>query len=260
MTARDLARLQAEFKDYLFSGANEAAFAPWISAGNGIDVTHRLDVYRNAYYIRLQEALAHNFPALLADMGEAAFGQAMAAYLKACPSTSPSLRQLGERLPGYLMSRNKAHWADLARVEWAVFNAFDAADADALTVDDMQKIPPDAWRDLRFALHPSASLLEVSRHAFEVWAAYRQKQTLPDRQTHETVPLLIWRGPDGPAVKLLSIESHTLFVALSDRESFAQACERFLSFIPHDDIAQTAAVCLLDLLRRGCLSKINCSG
>ena len=60
MSAPDLAQLQAEFKDYLFSGANEAAFAPWIAAGNDIDATRRLDVYRNAYYIRLQEALAQD--------------------------------------------------------------------------------------------------------------------------------------------------------------------------------------------------------
>ena len=255
MSVPDLAQLQAEFKHYLFSGANGAAFAPWISAGNGIDVTRRLDVYRNAYYIRLQEALAYDFPALLACMGEAVFGREMAAYLKACPSTSPSLRQLGEQLPGYLLSRHKTHWADLARVEWAVLNAFDAADADALTVDDVQRIPADAWQNQHFALHPSVSLLEVGRYAFEVWAAHRQQQTLPDRQTHETVPLLIWRSPGGPKAKTLSIECHTLLGSLSDGQSFAQACERFLAFIPPDDIAQTAAGCLLKLLQLGCLSK-----
>lgn len=255
MSAPDLARLQAEFKDYLFSGINEAAFTPLFAANNGIDVSHRLDVYRNAYYIRLQEALANDFPALLAYTGEAAFGREMAGYLKACPSTSPSLRQLGERLPRYLLSRNKPQSADLARVEWAVLKAFDAADADALTVDDMQHIPPDIWQHLRFELHPSVSLLEVSRHAFEVWATHRQKRPLPGGQTRETVLLLAWRSPGGPTVKPLSIECHTLLGALSDRQSFAQACERFLAFISPDDIAQTAAVCLLELLRSGCLSK-----
>jgi len=254
MNAPTLAQLQAEFKSYLFSGSNEAAFAPCIAAGNGINATRRLDVYRNAYYIRLQEALAHDFPALLIDMGEAAFGREMAAYLKACPSTSPSLRQLGERLPGYLLSRNKAHWADLARVEWAILNAFDAADADALTVDDMQHIPPDAWQVLHFALHPSVSVLEVSHHAFDVWAAHHQKQALRDRQIHETVPLLIWRSPGGPTIKPLSIECHTLLVALGDGQSFAQACEQFLAFIAPDDIAQAAAGSLLELLQSGCLS------
>ncbi len=141
-----------------------------------------------------------------------------------------------------------------------MLNAFDAADADRSTVGDMQHIPPEVWQDLRFELHPSVSLLEVSRHAFEVWAAHRQRQTLPDRQTHETVPLLVWRSPGGPAVKPLSIESHTLLVALSDRQSFAQACERFLAFMPPGDIAQAAAGSLLEFLQSGCLSKINRSG
>ena len=255
MSVPDLAQLQAEFKDYLFSGANEAAFAPWIAAGNGIDATRRLDVYRNAYYIRLQEALAHDFPVLLAYMGEPAFGQEMAGYLKVCPSISPSLRQLGERLPRYLSSRNKPQSADLARLEWAVLEAFDAADASVLMAEVLQRIPPDNWQDLRFELHPSVILLEVSAPVHAFWNAHRQQQPLPDCQTDATLPLLVWRSPGGPTVKPVSTEYHTLLGSLRDGQSFAQACERLLAFIPPDDIAQTAASCLLELLRQGCLSK-----
>ena len=255
MSAPDLVKLQAAFKDYLFSGANEAVFAPLIADNNGIDVSHRLDVYRNAYYIRLQEALAHDFPALLACMGDIAFGREMAAYLKVCPSTSPSLRQLGERLPDYLSDHNTPWLADLARLEWAVLEAFDAADTSVLTAEALQNIPPERWQDLYFELHPSVSVLDVSTHAYEVWNAHRQQQSLPDQQNDSMLPLLIWRSPDGPAIKSVSSECHVLLVSLRNRLSFAQVCEQLAVVMPLDDIAQVAARCLWELLRQGCLSK-----
>ncbi|HED18408.1 MAG TPA: DUF2063 domain-containing protein [Gammaproteobacteria bacterium] len=256
MSAPDLVKLQAAFKDYLFSGANEAAFTPLIAANNGIDVSHRLDVYRNAYYIRLQEALAHDFPVLLAYMGDVAFGREMAAYLKACPSNSPSLRQFGERLPDYLLEHNTLQVADLARLEWAVLKAFDAADASVLTPEMLQNIPPEHWQDLHFELHPSVSVLDVSAHTYEVWNAHRQQQSLPDQQNNSMVPLLIWRSPGGPTIKTVSIECHGLLVSLRDRLSFAQACEQLAVVMPFENVAQVAARCLWELLRQGCLSKL----
>jgi len=190
-------------------------------------------------------------------MGEAAFGREMAAYLKACPSTSPSLRHIGERLPDYLSRQNEPQLADLARLEWAVLNAFDAADACVLTVDDMAHIPAEAWQDLHFEPHPSVRLLQVSDCASEAWHAHRRKQPLHDRQSDTVSPLRVWRNHEGPAVKTHSIECHTLLGALSDGLSFAQGCERLATVMPPDEVAQTATHCLLELLHSGCLARIT---
>ena len=253
MSAPDLGQLQAAFKAYLFSGANEAVLAPWFAANKGIEVPHRLDVYRNAYYIRLQESLAHDFPVLLAYMGGAAFGREMAAYLKACPSTSPSLRQLGERLPDYLSDHNMPLLADLARLEWAVLEAFDAADSRVLTVKALQNIPPERWQNLHFELHPSVTVLDVRTRAYEVWNAYRKQQLLPDQQNDAMAPLLIWRSPGGLSVKPVSTECHSLLVSLRNRLSFAQACEQLAVVMDIGNVAQAAARCLWELICQGCL-------
>lgn len=253
MSIPDLARLQAGFRDYLVSGADEALPAPLIRSANGIDAVRRLDVYRNAYHIRLQAALAHDFPALLACMGDEAFGREMAGYLRAHPSSSPSLRDLGRRLPAYLASRGKFCWADLARIEWAVLEAFDAADAEVSTPDDLRRTPPPEWQDLHFGFHPSVTLLKVQRQAFESWSACRKGQPLPENPRHETVPLLVWRGIQGPVVRPLSVECHRLLATLGAGCSFGQACEALLSLLAPDAIAQTAAACLYQWLENGCL-------
>jgi len=257
MSTPTLAQWQAGFKQYLFSGANEAVFAGQVASSNAINAIQRLDIYRNAYYIRLQEALAHDFPVLLAFMGEGDFGREMAAYIKACPSTSPSLRYIGKRLPDYLSRQGKPQLADLARLEWAVLKAFDAADADILTVNDMAHIPAGSWQCLHLELHPSVSLLEVSRHVVDVWMAHHRERPLPVQHNDETVALLVWRGVNGPGLHKLSSECRLLIADLDEGLSFAQACERLACHMLPDDVAQTAARCLLELLQGGCFSRLG---
>jgi len=250
-----LAEWQDGFRQYLFSGANAVAFSEQVTGTDAIHAIQRLDIYRNAYYIRLQEALAHDFPVLLAFMGEGAFGREMAAYLKACPSTSPSLRYIGERLPEYLSAQGKSLLAGFARLEWAILKAFDAADADSLTVDAMANIPPGSWQGLHFELHPSVSLLEIPSHVIDVWTAHRRERPLPTQYKNETVPLLVWRGADGPRLHRLSNECRSVITDIDEGLSFALVCEHLACQIPPDEVAQTAARCLLELLQRGCLSR-----
>jgi len=59
------AELQAAFARYLVAGDNEAELAAEV-VSDGVNAAARLEVYRNAFYMRLQDALAHDFPALLA--------------------------------------------------------------------------------------------------------------------------------------------------------------------------------------------------
>lgn len=121
----------------------------------------------------------------------------------------------------------------------------------------MAHIPAEAWQDLHFEPHPSVRLLQVSDCASEAWHAHRRKQPLHDRQSDTVSPLRVWRNHEGPAVKTHSIECHTLLGALSDGLSFAQGCERLAAVMPPDEVAQTAAHCLLELLHSGCLARIT---
>jgi len=150
MSPPSLEQWQAQFKRYLFSGANEAQLAQAIADPTGIGEVTRMDIYRNAYYIRLQAALAHDFPVLLTALGDEDFGHQIANYLQACPSTSPSLRNLGQRLPGWFRKSDEQTLRDLAALEWAVLHAFDAAGASPLDADELVTISPEHWHQLRF--------------------------------------------------------------------------------------------------------------
>ena len=256
MTQSDLEQLQSEFKDYLYTGANEAELAANVASANNIDSLLRLDIYRNAYYIRLQEALAHDFPALLAVMGDEAFGSETADYLQAYPSTSPSLRYVGQHLSTWLDQHNKPALADLVRLEWAILKAFDAADADVLDGDNLQNIPAEQWEQLRFTLHPAVTLLAVGSNVMTIWRAYIKKQPLPAIQEDSPDTLVVSRSRNGPVSQSISAENHTFLNALVNNKTFGEACEQLAKLESANHVPQIAAQCLTQALSNGWISNV----
>jgi hypothetical protein len=246
MTPPSLAGLQSVFKRYLYAGDNEAELAAQVARVGGIRAETRLDVYRNAYYLRLEGALARDFPALRAVVGDEAFGSLAAAYLTANPSTRPSLRFLGQHLQYWLRhAREEPALSDLAALEWAVLYAFDAADARGLTMVDLEGISPDRWPELRLALHPSVSLLALETNAQEAWLAVRGGQPVPAlRRTREW--LVVWRGGSGPQAEAISAGCHALLAAFAKGSTFASACAAMAELADPDDVPRLAA----ELLRR----------
>ncbi len=124
----------------------------------------RFQVYRGMYWTRLIEALGENYPRVAKALGEAAFTRVSRRYLENHPSRHPSLRYLGHRWPEHLRShrvRGFPQLADLARLDRAVLDSFDAPDVTPLTVDDIKDTPSQSWSALRFQLAPCVHLLRL---------------------------------------------------------------------------------------------------
>ena len=257
MNTIELKQWQAQFKHYLFSGANEAQLANAITDPTGIGAMTRLDVYRNAYYIRLQEALAHDFPVLLAVLGDEAFGHQMANYLQVCPSTSPSLRQLGQPLSDWFRERNEHALADLAALEWAVLAAFDAADASPMNAKELVSILPEHCHKLRFKLHPSLSLLQMRNNAHKLWAAHRNKQPITPIQSTAPHSLAIWRSPNGPAIRPLSEQEFLSIDSLGCGCTFGDICVRLAEQESVEDVPTVAAQLLLEFVTNGWITAVS---
>lgn len=254
-----LKELQAEFKQYLFTGGNEARLAHRVTDSRNIAPLLRLEVYRNAYYSRLQGALAHDFPALFAVVGDAAFGRLMAGYLREHPSTSPSLRDLGRSLPVWL-SRNEPALADLAGLEWAILKAFDAADAPLMSAEALKGIPLEHWRWLRFSLHPSVTLLPVEGSAREVWTSLRQGRLLPALRMDNPKYLAVWRSARGPAVQSIDPAHYVLLDSLAKGQTFGEGCARLAELEAHRNVPALAAQGLALALARGWILGLALAG
>lgn len=128
-----------------------------------LSAVERVRIYGRMYFLRLRDALASDLPALRRALGDAAFDALAQSYLAAHPSDRPSLRDLGRHLPGYAMAHPElvAPWqAELAQLEWALIDAFDAPDQAVLDAAHLASLPPESWPDLE--LRPVASLVLLS--------------------------------------------------------------------------------------------------
>ena len=221
-----LAELQAVFQHAVL--ANDPA--PGLFVREGILENGGFDLYLNAYRARLIAALKDNYPVLFLALGDEAFEELGTAYLTQQPSRFRSIRWFGDGLRTFLDQNPNAlphpALADLASMEWALRGAFDAAEAEVLQVADLSVVAPEDWLDMRFSLHPSVTLLDLTWRVEPIWHALSEDANAqtdePDALAHT---LLVWR--QALECKWRSIgKSEALGLhALANGESFAQLCE-----------------------------------
>lgn len=161
-----------------------------------------LAIYQHAYRARLREALADNHPALAQALGDDGFAALAQAYLDAHPPTEPSIRWFGRQLADFM-----AGWAalphpalaDLARLDWALRQAFDAAALPLLGPAQLAALAPQDWAALRLRLQPAVQLLELQWAVGPAWHALNaareagQETELPEPQALAQT-LLVWRS------------------------------------------------------------------
>ena len=71
----------------------------------------------------------------------------------------------------------------------------------------MAGFAPEAWSDLRFRPHPSASRLDLATNAAAIWLALKNGDAPPDAAAlEEPARLLIWRQDVTPMFRELAAE------------------------------------------------------
>jgi Putative DNA-binding domain len=172
------------------------------------------EIYRYAYRARLEGALRQNYPALARRVGEDAFRDLARAYAREFPSRHYNIRWHGAQLWRLL---DGAH-ADLARMEWALGVAFDAADAAPLDWNRLRREPLDAWAGLPLALHPSTQVLAMS------WAVEPLREGTGEVYAHEHV-LIVWRKGLQAHWRIAESAEGTALRALGSLGTLQATCE-----------------------------------
>jgi len=149
----------------------------------------RLAVYGNAYYARLIECLAAEFPATKQAVGDEAFSGLVYEYLQVSPSTSYTLSDLGVGVPEFLAESRPPRegdapdWADfvvdLATLERVYSEVFDGPGEEGqplLSADQLQAIPAERRDEVRLQTAASLRLLELRFPAHEYVSDVRQER------------------------------------------------------------------------------------
>jgi hypothetical protein len=129
-------------------------------------------------------ALAEDFPGLRAVIGARRFEALSIAYLTEHPSRSFTLRNLGSKLPEWLAAhpeqagRRHRLAVDVARIEWAFVEAFDSAEHDPLTLDQISTLDANS----HLGLQPHLRLIALDYPADDLVLKLHQREK---RQTSE---------------------------------------------------------------------------
>lgn len=241
-TTPTLSETQRRLQDALLRNARDMG-----DLADGESSPERLSIYATAYRLRLQEALAANFPMLCVYLGQEAFDALALDYLAAHPSRHVSVREFGVNLAQWLLAqRSDEPWlADFARLEWALGRAFDALDAAAISVDALAQIEPAHWPHLTFRFAPAVQRLTLHTNAASLYASAVKEQpaaagvTLP-----EADEWLVYRADATAHYRSLATNEAVTFDVLYADGTFAEACERFFELTNEETVAMQAAAFL----------------
>lgn len=236
-----LAALQDAFQRAIRDG--DDAVLAHITDGPRTTRNVLLGVYRHAYGARLVEIMGKDHPTLLAYLGEEAFDDMARHYIAERPSHSPNARDVSHALPEFLAEvapySRFAHVGEIAAIERALGDVFDAADAPVLRLEHLAQIPADAWPQLVLVPHAATRLLTCSTNAFDIWRAVNGEFEPPQGAQLETAQhLLAWRDGVTPRIRALDAEEAMIFIEASRSTPFARLCE--LAAV-HDDAESAPA-------------------
>lgn len=187
-------------------------------------------VYRNAYWARLVEALGNDFPGLKALMGDEAFDRMARAYVAKHPSQHPSIRWAGRHLGEFLATeapyRAEPWIADMARFDWALAFAFDAADAPAAGLADLAGVPPEFWGSIRLAFHPTLDAFRISTPVDEARPQLLDNADIRlDRAARCARAIMAWRIEHDVKFRAIDLLEFAALQAMTGGATFGDLCE-----------------------------------
>ncbi|MBL8481885.1 MAG: putative DNA-binding domain-containing protein [Rhodocyclaceae bacterium] len=249
------AELQRQFQDAILRDD----VPPGLFHGEGRDEDGGFRIYLHAYRQRLIEGLRDNFPVLAAAMGDETFHELARAYIAEHPSPHRSIRWFGDQLTQWLVQNPDylphPALADVARMDWALRGAFDAADVLPLLPQDLSTLAPEAWPQQRFRLRPCVALVRMEWQIEPIWQALsadpHAATEAPPALPHH---LLVWRTELHCQWRSLEAPEAAALACLAGGGSFADICE-LLAASQHEEPAAAAAGLLLTWITHGLLAR-----
>lgn len=192
-----------------------------------VSLARRLAVYADAYFLRLRDTLAADFPAVSRFLGAERFRRLAADYLTVHPSTSTHIEDLGDDLPRFLaghpFSREHPFLPDLAQLEWSVLESLYADRFPPLRPDALQRIPPEAWARARLGLDPTVRLLALGWPVDRLWER-RFKGRLPRVLKPGPRRLLVYRDDDWVQARALDQEAFLTLTRIQEGKTLGDIC------------------------------------
>jgi hypothetical protein len=152
-----------------------------VMSSQQLSAVARLEIYGNMYFARLMDVMTEEFPTVRELLGDAAFRKTVTDFLTRHPPTHYSLTRLGSRFPEYLANKEidipaRDFVADVATVDRAMEDVFDARHVEPIRFDELQQVPLSRWGDVRLLTVPALRLLALNYPVNDCITAVRERR------------------------------------------------------------------------------------
>lgn len=238
----DLAALQALLYRLITApgGVEEALCAERIPLSDGLEAIindhgrmtarERLEIYANAYFHRLLDALKEDFPATFAVLGEVNFHNLITGYLIEYPPNEPNIYFAGQHLADFLRGHPiSGKWpflADLAALERAVADVFHALDAEPLDAAAIRVVPPAEWPAIALRMVPASRLLDLRSEVEAVLRAVESGEAWTEPEPGAR-SVLVWRQEGRVHYRAIDRAERAALALAREGAKFAAICDAF---------------------------------
>ena len=234
-----LRELQAGFAAALLD-AGASRDAPGVRA-DGISPALRLGFYRTNVLENYRKALAATYPAIERLVGSGCFAHLAYEYAHRHASHSGDVGAHGERFADFLdhhaIGRELPYLAEVARLEWAIDEAFYEADRGRLALERLAAVPPEQLAALRFHLAPPCRLLRSPYPLLRIWQISQPGYAGEESVDLDAggVELLVRREAYAVQVEVLASAEYAMLDALRAGYGFGEAFDYALALDPSFD-------------------------
>jgi len=238
----NLAQWQEGFRDWLTAGSDAFGERAW----------QGLAVYQNNYRTQLVTCLEVSYPQLLRRIGEGNFREAAIAHIDAHPPRGWTLDTYGADFTDTLLAMFPANpdLHELAWIEWALSEAFVAADSPPLAREALWSVD---WDVAKLRLTPSLRHRAATTNADDVWSSLQEDAaSVPDGEMLAAPGgLVVWRRGFHSRLRKLDADDYAaLCVAYADGR-FEHLCEALVSRVGEEAGVARAGALLADWIDAG---------
>ena len=187
-------------------------------------------IYRNAYRVRLIDALRISFERTRRWAGEDPFEAAACHHILSCPPGSWSLDDYGHAFPKALetLFPDSPELGELAWLEWHMQRAFAAPDRPLLDPAELaaRGLSEQAWADLQFTMAPGFAARPITTNCTALWAMLAEPEAedfaveAPQGQC-----LIVWRSGFSPHFRQVERVEHDALSRLAAGASLGEIAD-----------------------------------
>jgi hypothetical protein len=200
-----------------------------LAARHGFPPERRFAVYRNNVCVGLVDALAERFPICRRLVGDKFFRAMAQRYMREVLPRTPMLFEYGDEFATFVASfepaRDLPYLCDVARLEYAIGQAYHAENAAPLAMDLIRALPLDRLQEATATLHPSTHVIASNYPIVSIWRRHMSDEDLAPLALDHGEEALVVRPELTVNVAALPAGGAAFVHALEDGRTFEEAVD-----------------------------------